>query len=433
MKKEPGILFFFFIIFCSALFLESCLTIKPDTLPPLQIETPIGLCHAGQTKTEREYQLLNDIGCEWLRVDYHWNNIERAPGNFDFASMDQFTQTALQYRKKIIAVLCYDVGWIHNDNKQHEYIQPEYYDSYINFVTETVKKYKGKAAAFEIWNEPNLKTKRFWKGSDEEFINLFSKTAKAIKSIDPGIVVTTPGLFRGDDKFLRKMFEAGAMSNVDVISFHPYAVTMPGYLKQIKRLQDKAKEYGFKGDFWISEMGYPTGGLYPTRVSENKLPEKIVKTLVTGLSKNIKVITWYHLFDPEIRSKFNSEDFFGLVIGENEYKLKDGIYAYRAIARNVSNSRLTNSHVNCNDKKISYFNFEKEDGNCLLVLWSNNGNRKINILFPSAGIQQWSISSPEIKALSDSERDFNIGELPVVLTYSNKEKDNRNIIINKIK
>lgn len=431
MKEKLSIRFLIFI--CLALFLESCLTIKPGIVPPVLIEKPFGLCHAGQTKTDREYRLLDDIGCEWLRVDYRWNSIEKTPGNFDFTSMDRFTQMALQQNKKVIAVLCYDTGWIHNDNKQQEYIQPEHYESFIHFVTETVKRYKGQVAAFEIWNEPNLKTKRFWKGHDEEFIDLFSRTVKAIKNIDSSIVVTTPGLFRGDDKYLQKMFEAGAMENVDVISFHPYAVTLVGYLKQIERIQDKAKKYGFNGKFWISEMGYPTGGLYPTRVSEKELPEKIIKTLVYGLSKDIKVITWYHLFDPVERSKSNSEDFFGLVIGDDEYKLKNGIYAYRAIARNVSDCRLVNSHVSCNDDKISYFNFEKAEGNCLLVLWANSGTHKVNISFPVTEIQQWSISSPEIKTLSVSANDFNIGVLPVVLTYNNKGKGNGTISIGKVK
>ncbi len=434
MKKTFNFFHFFFIFSCTMLLQESCSTINPNKIGTVDIEKPIGLCHAGQTKTEREYRLLDDIGCEWLRVDYSWNNIEKTPGNFDFSSMDQFTQTALQHNKKIIAVLCYDAGWIHNDNKPHEYISPEHYNSYIHYVTETVNRYKGQVTAFEIWNEPNLKTKRFWKGSDDEFINLFKNTVKAIKSIDPTILVTTPGLSRGDGKYLQKMFEADAMKNVDVISFHPYAVTLTGYQKQIERIQNTAKKYGFKGDLWISEIGYPTGGLYPTRVSESKFPGKIVKTLVYGLSKDIKVITWYHLFDPEKRSRTDSEDFFGLVIGEKEYKLKNGIYAYKAIAKNVSNSCLINSDVNCNDKKINYYNFEQDDGNCLLVLWTNKGHRKINISFPSDKIQQWSISSSEIKILSGPTIDFNIGKLPVVLIYNNKEGNrNRNIIINKIK
>jgi polysaccharide biosynthesis protein PslG len=416
--------------FCSILLQVSCSTSYPVNQSEVNIAEPLGLCHAGQTRTDREYHLLDKIGCEWLRVDYHWSSIEKSPGVFDFTAMDDFTKDALLHNKKIIAVLCYDVGWIHNDNNTHEYVPPEKYKSYIKFVTETVKRYKDKVAAFEIWNEPNLQTDRFWKGSDEEFINLFGETVEAIKHIDQSTIVTTPGLFLGDDKYLDKMFKAGVMVNVDVISFHPYSVSLNGYHKQIKRMIDKANEYNFKGEIWISEMGYPTGGLYPTRISERRLPEKIVKTIIYGLSENIKVITWYHLFDPEKRKWFDSEDFFGLVNSKNSYDPKNGIYAYRAIAKNISNSKLANTNVQCTDKNIIFYNFEKQDGNGMLVLWSKNNHHKTNITIPSSSVKQWSISSPDIISLSRSSKEMFIGKEPVILTYTCNKNSQDKIIIN---
>ncbi len=413
-------------------FQESCTTLKPEAIGPVRIETPLGLCHAGQTKADREYQLLDDLGCEWLRVDYHWNTIERTQGNFDFQSTDQFTQAALQHNKKILAVLCYDAAWMHDDKKKQPYISPEYYDAFIRYVTATVTRYKDQVSAFEIWNEPNLKI-RFWGGNDKEFFELFKRTVNAIKSIDSTIIVTTPGICRGSDKYLQKMFEAGAMEHVDVISFHPYAITLPGYLKQIEQMQETAQSFGFKGEYWISEMGYPTGGLYPTRVSEDKLPAKTVKTLVYGLAKNIRLITWYHLFDEEKRKKSDSEDFFGLVIRDKEYTYKKGAYAFRAIARNISHSYLMNPEVKCNISGLQYYNFRQDNGNCLLVLWSENGHRKLNLSVPSGECLQWDISGPDIKTLSGSSMCIEIGKEPVVLTFSNKEKLHENIIIKDIK
>jgi polysaccharide biosynthesis protein PslG len=413
-------------------FQESCTTLKPEAIGPVRIETPLGLCHAGQTKTDREYQLLDDLGCEWLRVDYHWNTIERTQGNFDFQSTDQFTQAALQHNKKILAVLCYDAAWMHDDKKKQPYISPEYYDAFTRYVTATVTRYKDQVSAFEIWNEPNLKI-RFWGGKDNEFFDLFKRTVNAIKSIDSTIIVTTPGICRGSDKYLQKMFEAGAMEHVDVISFHPYAITLPGYLKQIEQMQETAQSFGFEGEYWISEMGYPSGGLYPTRVSEDKLPAKTVKTLVYGLAKNIRLITWYHLFDEEKRKKSDSEDFFGLVIRDKEYTYKKGAYAFRAIARNISHSYLMNPEVKCNISGLQYYNFRQDNGNCLLVLWSENGHRKLNLSVPSGECLQWDISGPDIKTLSGSSMCIEIGKEPVVLTFSNKEKLHENIIIKDIK
>ena len=431
MKKYLFKLLYIFLIWF-LFFQESCTTLKSGTIGPVRIETPLGFCHAGQTETDREYQLLDDLGCEWLRVDYHWNTIERTQGKFDFQSTDQFTQVALQHNKKILAVLCYDADWMHDDKRKQPYIPPEYYDTFIRYVTATVTRYKDQVSAFEIWNEPNLRF-RFWGGSNEEFFELFKRTVNAIKSIDPTIIVTTPGICRGNDKYLQKMFEAGAMEHVDVISFHPYAVTLPGYLKQIEQMQEKAQSFGFKGEYWISEMGYPTGGLYPTRVSEDNLPARTVKTLVYGLAKNIRLITWYHLFDEEKRKKSDSEDFFGLVIRDKKYTYKKGAYAFRAIARNISYSYLMNSEVKCNINGLQYYNFQQDNGNCLLVLWSENRHRKISLSVPSLECLQWSISEPDIKALSGSPIYIEIGKEPVVLTFNNKEKTHENIIIKDIK
>lgn len=425
MRKYLYLSFLWFLFFQ-----ESCTTLEPEAIGPVRIETPLGLCHAGQTKTDREYQLLDDLGCEWLRVDYHWNTIEKTQGKFTFQTTDQFTQAALQHNKKILAVLCYDADWMHNNKKKQPYVSPEYYDAFIRYVTETVTRYKDQVSAFEIWNEPNLHF-RFWGGTNEEFFELFKRTVNAIKSLDSTIIVTTPGICRGSDKYLQKMFEAGAMEQVDVISFHPYAITFPGYLNQIENMQEKAQHFGFKGDFWISEMGYPTGGRYPTRVSEDNLPAKTVKTLIYGLAKNIRVITWYHLFDEEKRKKSDSEDFFGLVVRDKDYSYKKGAYAFRAIARNISHSSLMNHEVKCNINGLQYYNFRQDNGNCLLVLWSEYGRRKINLSVPSGECLQWSISGPDKKKLSGSSVYIEIGKEPVVLIFSNKKNPREKIIINK--
>jgi hypothetical protein len=36
-----------------------------------------GMCHAGKTKSEDEYSLLDDLGVEWLRIDFRWDKIEK--------------------------------------------------------------------------------------------------------------------------------------------------------------------------------------------------------------------------------------------------------------------------------------------------------------------------------------------------------------------
>ena len=44
--------------------------------------------------------------------------------------------------------------------------------------------------AFEVWNEPNLEV--FWSGTREEYFRLYDVSARAIKSVDPGLRVGGP-------------------------------------------------------------------------------------------------------------------------------------------------------------------------------------------------------------------------------------------------
>lgn len=43
---------------------------------------------------------------------------------------------------------------------------------------------------FEVWNEPNLRA--FWTGTQEDYFTLYSRTAQAIKSVDPSLRVGGP-------------------------------------------------------------------------------------------------------------------------------------------------------------------------------------------------------------------------------------------------
>jgi xylan 1,4-beta-xylosidase len=43
---------------------------------------------------------------------------------------------------------------------------------------------------FEVWNEPNLKA--FWTGTQDEYFQLYRRTAEAIKTVDRSLKVGGP-------------------------------------------------------------------------------------------------------------------------------------------------------------------------------------------------------------------------------------------------
>lgn len=395
------------------------------------ITDPFGMCHAGKTKSEDEYFLLDDLGVAWLRTDFSWDKIEKQKGNFDFTSMDNYVNNAFLHNKKILGVLCYDASWLHPENERKFYIPPGNHDDFINYAVKIADRYKGKVAAFEIWNEPNNRIRDFWNGSDEDFFDLVKKTVNAIKKVDHEIIVVAPALYRSDHKYLKKMFEAGVLEKADVISFHPYSATLPGYNRQIERIIKVSHDFGFQKDFWITEMGYPTGGFYPWRTSYQKYPEKIIKALVCGLSKNIDKIFWYELFDGKKERWYNSEDHFGLIKKKHNYEYKEGAFAFRAVARNIANSQLLNTKVKCTLPKIQYFYFVKDNGEGYLIVWGNRKYRNMKITLHGNDIREVSIFSSNSKSVADNPINCSIDRRPQIFSFQLVKESNESIIIKK--
>jgi xylan 1,4-beta-xylosidase len=74
--------------------------------------------------------------------------------------------------------------------------------------------------SFEVWNEANLEV--FWSGTREEYLRLYDESARAIRSVDPGLRVGGPG--SAADAWVGELLAHADTSGspVDFISTHTY-------------------------------------------------------------------------------------------------------------------------------------------------------------------------------------------------------------------
>jgi hypothetical protein len=230
----------------------------------------------GKEVFTEEYRLLDDLGAVWIRDTFKWETLQKGSKRCNFKRYDAYVTRGKAAGKKILSVLGYDVGWIYGEAKPRRNIIHEKIPYFLQYVDGVVKRYKGKVDAFELWNEPNW---LFWKGSEDDFITLTKAAAERSKSIDPSIKIVAVSFWRVPEKFLRKMLRDGTLKRVDAVSFHSYAFSPEGASEQYDELKRILDEEGFKGEIWVTEMGYPTNGWYLSRVSEEKRPAAVLKTL----------------------------------------------------------------------------------------------------------------------------------------------------------
>jgi hypothetical protein len=406
------------LIFCSCASMSKS-AYRENTFIPADIA---GIVHAGRTGTQQEFDYLHYLGASWVLNSFYWDRIEPRQGEWNFSSYDTFVDSNKAEGIKVLGVLAYDVGWIHEDGRGRDYVPPDKVADFARFVRNTVEHFRGRVDAWCIWNEPN--TSRFWTGTDDEFVELTRQAADAVREVDTEVILlggafnrNVPGL---PEKFIRKLFESGAMEKVDGIAFHPYELNPTRSAVLYDKFRRIVDDYGFGDKIWLTEAGYPTGGLYPTRIQEKRFPEYVVKTFVLLVARGCKLLLWYQLFDPVERSNNNSEDFFGLVRSREDYTSK-GAEAFRLCAQFISgtNCYVIESGAGIPNSIRSFW--FKGTGRGVLVLWNEGlGSRQIRLRI--SGTDR-TLHDPVTGAESQIQPDsvVKVGRIPVFITWNGSE------------
>jgi hypothetical protein len=377
-----------------------------------------GVVHGGRTRTRKEYAYLDYLGASWVLQTFSWDSVEPEPGEWDFLVYDAFVDGAKSAGKKVLGVLAYDSWWIHKDLETRHYIPPEKLPDFLNYVRQTVSRYRGRVDAWCIWNEPDF---IFWKGTNEEFFELARRAAAVVREADNEVVLLggafNRGVFSLNESFIRGLFESGAMDQADAVAFHPYELNPARAAKLYDQFRDIVDDYGFGDRIWITEIGYPSGGWYPTAIQEKKLPAYVIKTFALLAIRGPQKLFWYQLFDPHQRRAGNSEDFFGLVRSRRDYRSK-GAEAFRLCAAGLQGAVYRPLKILREGlpNSLQSFCFEKNESG-VLILW-NDGPAAVTVRLSLPGTDHVRHDPVTAAAAAmPAETTVKAGTTPVFITW----------------
>jgi hypothetical protein len=367
-----------------------------------------------------DFEMLDELGIAWQRRTCRWSSLEPQQGEWNFSGWDAYVRDSKAAGKKILAILGYDTDWLHGKPNAPRRINSDELPLYLNFVETVVSRYKGEIDAYEIWNEPNMMS---WKGTKDEFFEMTRAAAIKVREIDPNAIILAGSFWRTPKSWIKKMFKSGILEYVDAVSFHPYAVNPGGAVKLFDKLEALLTEGNFKGDIWVTEVGYPTGGWYPTAVREKNFPRDIVKTLGGLATRNIKVLLWYEFKDSynkgEAPSRLRSESFFG--VATLDRIRKNGYYAWALCGQYLAGTEyqpaLPVRGEGIPNRTVSLC-FKSVDNAYTLLLWNERGGGiKIRLTLPGTGQEIHNTSTGEATGLG-AENEITIGKNPIFITWN---------------
>jgi GH35 family endo-1,4-beta-xylanase len=180
---------------------------------------------------ERDIRLIADAGFSWVKQSVGWRDVEgAAKGAFNWYFTDRIVEYAGRYGLNVLFRLDHQPLWTGGHNNG----PPENLADFGDFCGALAERYRGRVSAYQVWNEPNLA--REWadrRPDPAEYVELLKVCYQAIKLADSGALVISAGLAptgtdneqaMPDERFLRGMYEAGALPYFDLLGLHA-----PGY------------------------------------------------------------------------------------------------------------------------------------------------------------------------------------------------------------
>jgi hypothetical protein len=245
-------------------------------------------------------RLAHDAGFTWVVQLLEWREVEPTPGEYFWEYPDWLVRAGGYYGLNLALRLDHPPEWALSANPDGPPVDAV---TYARFAGQVATRYRGRVAAYIIWNEPNLAAE--WAGRPPNpvaYVALLQAAYQAIKAADPKAIVVSAGLAPTnevseralDDRlFLRAMYAAGAKGHFDVLGAHPYGFAYPpddppGAHQGLNfaRLANLRQTMIEAGDthtpIWATEVGWTTApvGLEQQwlRVTEEQQASYLVET-----------------------------------------------------------------------------------------------------------------------------------------------------------
>ncbi|MBI1258645.1 MAG: hypothetical protein GC204_14350 [Chloroflexi bacterium] len=187
----------------------------------------------------RDMDWVQHMAFSHVKQTFAWDDIEPQREVWSIDRADALLKALEQRNLKVIARLSDAPEWAHpalGARGKDGFIDapPDNLADFGRFCGVLADRYKGRIAAYQIWNEPNLS--REWGNHPPDaggYVALLKVCSDAIRAADPAAIIISAGLAPTgtydataipDDLFLQSMYDAHFQQYVDTVGMHA-----PGY------------------------------------------------------------------------------------------------------------------------------------------------------------------------------------------------------------
>ena len=186
----------------------------------------------------RDMDWIKLMAFSHVKQTFAWDDIQPQRDEWSIDRADALLTELERRDLKVIARLSDAPAWTHPEigARGSSFIDapPDDVADFARFCGVLADRYKGRIAAYQVWNEPNLS--REWGNRPPDaagYVGLLKACSDAIRATDPAAIIISAGLAptgtyddsaHPDDVYLQAMYDANFQQYVDAVGLHA-----PGY------------------------------------------------------------------------------------------------------------------------------------------------------------------------------------------------------------
>jgi hypothetical protein len=233
---------------------------------------------------ERQLDQLDQAGADIIRVDVGWASLQ-SEGKHQYEQwvLDRLDRVVAEAETRGIELVltvtdtpCWassapaslkqdcSGSWWSRDVQRYPPVDPQ---DYADGFAHLVDRYRGRIAAWEIWNEPNSDY-YFRSGSAATYAGMVRAAYNAAKRVDPNATILAGALSESDYRFTQALFDHGIKGHFDGFSMHPYSNDRSplyqhpdprySFASGVPAVRDVLVRNGYARPLWLTEFGWQT-------------------------------------------------------------------------------------------------------------------------------------------------------------------------------
>ena len=221
-------------------------------------------------------QQVADSGSGWVRIGVGWCSLEeRGPGQVSTWYQDRLDSTveqALRLGLKPLATLGCTPTWLSGSQDLKALPRgEEQYRHYQRIATYLAQRYRGRIAAWEVWNEPDCSGGTCPNTPASDYVPVLRAGYAGIKAADPSATVISAGTSGANAQWIQGLYAAGAKGFFDALGLHPYQgpaaeppeappAEHPYRITNVAKVREVMLSHGDGAkSIWFTEFGWTTG------------------------------------------------------------------------------------------------------------------------------------------------------------------------------